>query len=587
MSYKAENGIYKSLEKNVEHFPEDLDLYSFMFDYFPKQRPDIRKSGLAMLIDEETGSKYTFEDVRDRVDLLAVGLRERCGVTWDTCIGIFSANCIDYATLLWASFRLGGIITAANPAFQPTELAYQLDASKATLLVVNEDAKQAGINSAEKAGISKDKTIIIQDIVKIEQGKKSNGGKVVRKIDGYWTIAGLIEEGRDHVEKNGKESIEKGRRKFKAGEGLKKLAFLSFSSGTTGLPKGVCIQHSSPIANVLQFGSHNHISSALKPKEGRIRPALDVVLGTLPMFHIYGLVIGLHDTFFWGTTLVVIPKFRGIGPMLETCVKYKISHWYLVPPQVVLYIKSPDAQKYHADCRKFVRFVMIGAAPLSDDLCKQFTKLLPGIDLGQGYGMTETATLTLMYPTEQGPYVLGSAGRLISDTEARIVTPEGKDCDIDNPGELWIRGRQNTLGYLNNEKATEEMYVADGWIRTGDEAQVDKNGDFFIVDRLKELIKVKGFQVAPAELEGWLLNHEDVSDSCVIGIYDEAAGERPFAFLTLPLETAERCKNNKEEEKKVKESIMKHVSDHKTRYKHLKRVEIIDVIPKVSSIGAS
>lgn len=186
-----------------------------------------------------------------------------------------------------------------------------------------------------------------------------------------------------------------------------------------------------------------------------------------------------------------------------------------------------------------------------------------------------------MYPPDAGAYVLGSAGRLVSDTEARIVTPEGKDCGLEEPGELWIRGRQNTLGYLNNKQATEEMYVSGNWVKTGDEAMVNKDGDFFIVDRLKELIKVKGFQVAPAELEGWLLNHEDVSDSCVIGIADEAAGERPFAFVTLPAQAADRCKGNKEEEKKIKESIMKHVSDHKTRYKHLKRVEIIDAIPKV------
>lgn len=198
-----------------------------------------------------------------------------------------------------------------------------------------------------------------------------------------------------------------------------------------------------------------------------------------------------------------------------------------------------------------------------------------------GNFFSETATLSLMHPTNT-EYVLGSAGRLVSDTEARIVTPEGKDCGLEESGELWIRGNQNTLGYLNNKQATEEMFVPGNWVRTGDEAKVNKDGDFFIVDRLKELIKVKGFQVAPAELEGWLLNHEDVSDSCVIGIYDEDAGEIPLAFVTLSLDAAKRCKGNAEETKKTKQSIMKHVSDHKVRYKHLKRVEFIDAVPKVS-----
>lgn len=388
MSYKAENGIYKSLAKPVEKFPDDLDMYSFIFEYFPKFRCDVRKSGLAMFIDEETGFKYTFEDVKQRVDYLAVGMRENLGVTWDTCIGLFSSNCINYPTLLWASFKLGAIVTAANPAFQPSELSYQLDASKASILVVNQDAQQAGFKAAEKAGIPREKTVVIQDPSKIKQGKKANGGKIVAKIDGAWTVAGLTEAGREFVQKNGETSLEKGRRKLKAGEAKKKLALLSFSSGTTGLPKGVSIQHSAPISNILQYGFFNEISSEMNPKEGRWRAGADVVLGILPMFHIYGLVLGLHASFFWGITNVVVPKFRGIGAMLETCVRYRISHWFLVPPQVVLYIKSPDAQKYHAECRKFVRFVMIGAAPLSDDLCRQFVKLLPNIDWGQGYGMT-------------------------------------------------------------------------------------------------------------------------------------------------------------------------------------------------------
>lgn len=388
MSYHSENGVYKSLAKPVAQFPEDIDMYSFIFEWFPSFRPDVRKSGLAMFIDEETGNRYTFEDVKQRVDYLAVGLRERAGITWNTCVGIFSANCIDYPTMIWASHRLGAVVTAANPSFQPSELSYQLESSKATLLFINQDAQQAGFNAAEKAGISRENVVIVQDPILIENGKRENGGKVVRKIQGAWTVAGLIEEGREFVEKNGEASIDKGRRKMKAGEAKKKLALLSFSSGTTGLPKGVSIQHSSPISNVLQFGFFNEIGSKLKPEKGRFRPGLDVTLGILPMFHIYGLIIGLHCIFFWGMTTVIIPKFKGIGPMLETCKKYRISHWWLVPPQVVLYCKSPDAQKYHEECRKFVRFVMIGAAPLSDDLSRLFMKLLPGIDWGQGYGMT-------------------------------------------------------------------------------------------------------------------------------------------------------------------------------------------------------
>lgn len=172
----------------------------------------------------------------------------------------------------------------------------------------------------------------------------------------------------------------------------------------------------------------------------------------------------------------------------------------------------------------------------------------------------------------------------MSDVQARIVSPEGKNLGLDEAGELWVRSPSNTLGYSNNKKATEEMFVPGNWVRTGDEAKVNRDGDFFIVDRLKELIKVKGFQVAPAELEGWLLNHADVSDAMVVGIDDEDAGERPLAFVTLTLDAQKRVSSNGEQASKdVQASVMKHVSDHKVRYKHLKHVEIIDAIPKTAS----
>lgn len=286
------------------------------------------------------------------------------------------------------------------------------------------------------------------------------------------------------------------------GESKKKLAFLSFSSGTTGLPKGVMIQHSAPCNNVLQQFPFNDIT--IQPKaDSRFRPGVDVSLGVLPFFHIYGLVVGLLFTFFAGLTNVAIPRFKGIEAMIKTALKYRITLWWLVPPQVVLLVKDPSVKPYVPELQELVRFLMIGAAPLSDELSTQLQRLFPTIGAPQGAGMTETCTVTTMHPVGMKP-LSGSAGRLFSDVEARVVTPEGKDCGIDEAGELWIRGPTNTLGYLNNPKATEEMWVDGGWIRTGDEVKFNRDGDMFIVDRLKELIKVKGFQVAPAELEGTL-----------------------------------------------------------------------------------
>jgi acyl-CoA synthetase (AMP-forming)/AMP-acid ligase II len=467
-SYKADSdGVYRTMAKNVDHLPDDMDMFTFMFDHFPSTRPDVRGTGLPLFIDEETGDKLTFEQTKERTELLSLGLHARVGVTWDTRVGIFSPNTMDYGVMIWATHRLGGIVSAANPAFGPSELSYQLDTSKASVLFLHDVSKQAGFEATDKAKIGRDHVVLVQDPAHVKEAAKANGGKVVRQIDGAWTLEGLIEEARDILRKEGNnKALQSCRRALKPGQARTKVAFLSFSSGTTGLPKGVAIQHYAPISNVLQHKAFNEIGDKLGDKRGRFRPGVDVLLGVLPMFHIYALVLGLHANFYSAIANVIIPKFRGIVPMLETAIKYRASLWYLVPPQVVLFCKDPKARSLHAKCREFVHMVMIGAAPLSDDLSRQFEQALPGVDWGQGYGMTETCTLTLMHPLNM-KCVLGSAGRLVSNVEARIVTPEGKDCGLEEPGELWVRSPSNALGYSNNEQATREMWVDGGWVSHG------------------------------------------------------------------------------------------------------------------------
>ncbi|PWN94676.1 acetyl-CoA synthetase-like protein [Tilletiopsis washingtonensis] len=574
MGDDREKHVFRSAVPSHAPYPDDLDVYSFIFEHFPASRPDPRGRTQPLLVDDETGEGWTFEECKQRTDALSVGLREKCGVSWDTVAALYSSNSVYYPIVLWAVHRLGGVISAANPAFQPDELAYQLDASKASVLLVGYEARAAGFKAADRAGISRDKVVIVCDPAVVRQHKGQE------KIEGSWTVTGLIAAGEAAIRADSK-ALDRQRRALAKGEGRKKLSFLSFSSGTTGLPKGVAIPHSSPIANVLQMASFNEVAAKFGEKEGRFRPGVDVSLGLLPFYHIYGLVIVLHFTFYIGVTTVVVPRFKGIVPMLESCVKYKISIWWLVPPQVVLLCKDPGAKKYHAELAKFVRFVMIGAAPLSDDLSRQLDAILPGLH-GQGYGMTETCTVTLMHPLNTKP-VMGSAGRLVTDTDALVVTTDGNVCGVEERGELWIRAPQNTLGYFNNKQATEEMFLKGNWVRTGDEVYFNKDGDCFITDRLKELIKVKGFQVAPAELEGWILNHADVRDCGVIGYPDEDAGEVPCAFIALSEDAKARVEKNQGEIEKIKASVAKHVSDTKVHYKRLGRVEILDSIPATAS----
>ncbi|KAG9103257.1 hypothetical protein FRC07_010052 [Ceratobasidium sp. 392] len=261
--------------------------------------------------------------------------------------------------------------------------------------------------------------------------------------------------------------------------------------------------------------------------------------------------------------------------MLKSIVKYRITHLSLVPPQLVLFCKHPATKNYDfSHCH----FALAGAAPVSPELTAQFRQIIPSISFGQAYGMTETSTIVTMVPLEHAGTggVPGSAGHIIPNTIVKVVKPDGTLAGYDEPGELVVAGPQTTLRYENNEAATKETYV-DGWVRTGDEVVINKFGDVFIVDRLKELIKVRGFQVAPAELEGHLLDHPLVDDAGVIGLPDEFSGEVPLAFVVL----SAQAKKSGKGEAAIKKEIAKFVSDKKVNYKWLKGgVVIVDAVPK-------
>ncbi|KAK0543464.1 hypothetical protein OC846_004618 [Tilletia horrida] len=570
--------IYTSAGPSVDHFPTDMDLYTFMFEYFPKNRPDVRGKRVPLLIDDDTGTKLTLEEIHERVDLLSLGMADRFPDVNNHTVAIFSVNLIDYPIAVWATHRLGGVVSGANPAYTAGELKYQLEASNAKTLFTMEEpaALKVALEAAEKAGIPKERIVVIESPASLAKKRGS-------RSDGLTTVSDLVEAGAKVLKKKGRGVLASTRRKLGPGEGKQKLAFLSFSSGTTGLPKGVKIAHSNPIANVLQYTAFNEIPNKIGVRGVRHTPGRDVALGVLPLYHIYGLVVILHSMLWHGTAVVVVPRFKGIVPFLDSVVKYRISHWILVPPMIVLFVKDPAVEKYLDRVRSIVRFCMVGAAPLSEDLAQKFVEKLPGVDFGQGYGMTESSTVvTLVAPRQKPEY--GSAGRVFSNTEARIVKPDGKDAAKGESGELWMRGPQITLGYLNNEKATKEMWVEGGWLRTGDEAIINEAGDIFIVDRLKELIKVKGFQVPPAELEGLLLDLPEVNDAGVVSIPDDAAGELPIAFISLSADAKKQVASGGDAEaQKIKDKVKKYVQEHKVKYKWLAGVQIIETIPKTAS----
>ncbi|CAE6460724.1 unnamed protein product [Rhizoctonia solani] len=538
--------------------PTDVSIPQFFLDSTHPLRP-IRESGSPWFIEDETGRTVGFEEVRTRTWGLANGVRRRWpSITEDDVVCLFSPNNIDYMITIWGAHRLSLTVSCANPSYTKDELVYQLQATGSKLLFAHPANIEVALHAAQEVGIEKSQIITL-----MPADKHFN-----ITARGILTIDQVVNEGLAS-----RELFKE--KKLSQGENKAKIALYSFSSGTTGRPKAVAIPHYAVIANIIQNAAFVRLNDpTLPPERARFRKG-DVNLGVLPMFHIYGLVYVTHFGLFAGLPLVVIPKFNFVD-MLKSIVKYRITHLSLVPPQLVLFCKHPATKQFDLS---HCHFAVAGAAPVSAELSGQFMRVLPNIHFGQGYGMTETSTIVTMVPLEHAPGpggVAGSAGRLLQNTTAKVVKPDGTLAGYDEPGELVVTGPQMTLRYENNEAATRETYV-DGWVRTGDEVIINRAGDIFIVDRLKELIKVRGFQVAPAELEGYLLDHPWIDDSGVIGYPDEFSGELPLAFVVL----SEKGRKSGKNELEIKREIARFVSDKKIKYKWLEGgVVFIDAIPK-------
>ena len=314
------------------------------------------------------------------------------------------------------------------------------------------------------------------------------------------------------------------------------------------------LTHRNLIANVLQ------VNQAIGVGEH------DVVMAVLPFFHIYGMQVMMNSGLSVGATLVTMPRFD-LELFLRAHARYRITATYVAPPIVVALAKHPMVAQFDLSS---LRFMLSGAAPLSAATAAEAAARI-GCPVVQGYGMTELSPVTHFTPP--GRDRPGAAGLLVANTECRIVDPAtGESLGPDRDGELWIRGPQVMAGYLNQPAATAATLDAEGWLRTGDIAHIDADGYLYVVDRLKELIKYKGFQVPPAELEALLLAHPAVADAAVIGLPDEEAGEIPVAFVVL-----------KPGQQTDAAALQAHVAGQVAHYKQLRRVEFISAIPKSAS----
>ncbi|KAG7444137.1 phenylacetyl-CoA ligase [Guyanagaster necrorhizus] len=541
---------------SLPHVPDDLTIPQFILDYAHPIRPE-RPNGVPWLVTDRSGRKIHLDEIQRRTNGLAVGLKEKFSIGSNDPVLFFSTNHVDYPVCMWAVHRILGIVTPCNPSLTVPELVKHLRLSKSSLIIAHVDFLDTVCAAAREVGLSTKRIIVLPD----QDSQTVN-------LTEFVSVDDLVAQGlKSH---NTVEDV-----KLAPGEGKERIAFYSSSSGTTGEPKIVQISHYAFIANVLQIASLNKVNEEYDDWEKRRYRSGDACLAVLPFYHIYGLVLILHFNIFSAMAVIVVPKFN-LKEMLQSIVKYRISSLMVVPPQVVLLCKNPIVNNFDLSS---VRAVLCAAAPLTAELYDQLGQLLPNICIGQAYGSTEATGVVSMCPVEQKCGMFG--GVLAPGVVGRVVKADGTLGDYDEEGELYIRTPAAATGYLNNDAATRDTF-ADGWIRSGDLVKVDKNHEVIFIDRLKEIIKVRGFQVAPAELEGCILDHPFVGDVCVVGIPHAYSGEVPLAFVVLTadgMNTAEKDGEGIE----LCSSPLKHVADNKASFKHLHQVEITDAIPKTPS----
>ncbi len=496
----------------------DVDIPDVAVTPFVQRHAD-RLADKAAIIDAVSGRSLTYGELARDVRRLAAGLRQR-GFEPGDVLAIMAPNLPEYPVAFHGTASAGGIVTTLNPLYTADEIAFQLRDSGARLLVT----VPAFVDKATQAA----RDTNVEQLVVF--GEAEGGG------DGVVPFASLLADGGVP-----QPSIDP----------ASDTVVLPYSSGTTGFAKGVMLTHRNVVANVLQA------APALQITEN------DKVSAFLPFFHIYGMNVIMNSSLCQGATLVTMPRFE-LEPFLRSVQDYRVTRLFLVPPTVLTLAKSLAVDSYDLSS---VRAMLSGAAPLDAVTARECQRRIGGV-LTQGYGLTETSPVTHCVPADAIGYDPASVGGLVANTECRIVdVATGEDLGPGEDGEIWIRGPQVMKGYLNNENATRGCIDADGFFHTGDIGHIDGDGNFFIVDRVKELIKYKGFQVPPAELEAQLVAHPDVVDAAVIGVLDEEGQEIPKAFVVLQGEA-------------TPEDLMAYVADRVAPHKRIRQVEIVEQIPK-------
>ncbi|XP_042388974.1 4-coumarate-CoA ligase 1-like [Zingiber officinale] len=516
--------IFRSKLPDIEII-NDIPLHTYCFERLDQfaDRPCV--------IDGATGAVLTYSEVEASARRFAAGLHS-VGIRRGDVFMILLRNSPEFVIAFLAASFGGAAATTANPFYTSGEIQKQAEGAGARLIITESCYVDKIRHLAAERGVT---------IVTVGDGPAPEGCRAFADL--LAADAGAmpaVEFDPDDV------------------------VALPYSSGTTGLPKGVMLTHRSLITSVAQQMDGENPNLYFHPD--------DVILCVLPLFHIYSLNSVLLCCLRVGASILIMRRFE-VGQLLDLIQRFRVTIAPFVPPIVLEFVKSPLVDSFDLSS---IRMVMSGAAPMGKELEDKFMAKLPNALLGQGYGMTEAGpVLSMCLAFAKAPFEVksGACGTVVRNAEMKIINPEtGAVLGRNQRGEICIRGAQIMKGYINDPEATRNIIDEDGWLHTGDVGYVDNDDEVFIVDRLKEIIKFKGFQVAPAELEALLVMHPNISDAAVVPMKDEAAGEVPVAFVV-------RSNGSKITQDEIKQYISRQV----VFYKRINKVFFTEVIPKAPS----
>jgi len=498
----------------------DASVFDFLFGSLSDE-----DRGRTALVDGSSGAATTYGELVTQIELVAGALAAR-GIALGDVVALHSPNAPAFAAVFHGILRAGATATTVNALYTSEEIETQLRDSGATMLFTVSPLLPQALEAVRAVGLADDRVVVVDG------------------SSGFSSLRDLLGEGHPAPDV--------------AIDPAETVAVLPYSSGTTARPKGVILTHRNLVANVVQSGPLI------------VTNETDRILAVLPFFHIYGMTLLLNLALSSRSALVTMPRFD-LPEFLRIIQDHRITWVFIAPPIAVALAKHPLVDDFDVSSLKVV---FSGAAPLDGALGAAVANRL-GCLVRQGYGMSEMSPVSHVIPVDRDDIPLSSVGVTLPSIECKLVDPETGE-EIAQPtegvsaaGELLCRGPNIMRGYLGNDEATAQTLDADGFLHTGDIATVSSEGFVTIVDRLKELIKYKGYQVAPAELEALLLTHPEIADAAVVGAHDSEGAEVPKAFVVRQGDSEISA-----------DEVMAFVAEHVAPYKKVREVEFIDVVPK-------